>query len=62
MQKITNDLLVLAQNLAMKTAVAAGDQVRYRRGMAFASFAAACITHAQQDARRAPLCAKSTRR
>lgn len=30
-------------------------------GMAFASFAAACITHAQQDARRAAL-RKSTRR
>ena len=89
MQKITNDLLALAQN-GDETAVAAliarmmpairkgaaaatapgldfEDAVqegliglfeamhRYdtAAGMAFASFAAACITHAQQDARRA---------
>ena len=91
MQKITNDLLALAQN-GDETAVAAliarmmpairkgaaaatapgldfEDAVqegliglfeamhRYdtAAGMAFASFAAACITHAQQDARRAAL-------
>ena len=91
MQKITNDLLALAQN-GDETAVAAliarmmpairkgaaaatapgldfEDAVQegliglfeaMRRydtaaGMAFASFAAACITHAQQDARRAAL-------
>ena len=89
MQKITNDLLALAQN-GDETAVAAliarmmpairkgaaaatapgldfEDAVqegliglfeamhRYdtAAGMTFASFAAACITHAQQDARRA---------
>ena len=91
MQKITNDLLALAQN-GDETAVAAliarmmpairkgaaaatapgldfEDAVqegliglfeamhRYdaAAGMAFESFAAACITHAQQDARRAAL-------
>lgn len=91
MQKITNDLLALAQN-GDETAVAAliarmmpairkgaaaatapgldfEDAVqegliglfeamhRYdtAAGMAFASFAAACIAHAQQDARRAAL-------
>ena len=91
MQKITNDLLALAQN-GDETAVAAliarmmpairkgaaaatapgldfEDAVqegliglfeamhRYdtAAGMAFASFAATCITHAQQDARRAAL-------
>ena len=91
MQKITNDLLALAQNgdeaavaaliARMMPAIRKGaaaatapgldfeDAVqegliglfeamhRYdtAAGMAFASFAAACITHAQQDARRAAL-------
>ena len=91
MQKITNDLLALAQNgdeaavaaliarmmptirkgaaaatapgLDFEDAVQEGliglfeAMHRYdpAAGMAFAPFAAACITHAQQDARRAAL-------
>ena len=79
MQKITDDLLALAQD-GDETAVAAliarmmpsirkgaaaatapgldfEDVRRYdaAAGTSFASFAAACITHAQQDARRAAL-------